>query len=219
MATTVKKLYKSRTDRMIAGVCGGTAAYLDVDPTLVRLAFIFLLFLGGLGFLLYLIALVIMPENPVSPDPSAEPVKRKEVNTQLWGVILIAGGLLIFLGNIGWSVWWRWWDIPWGVAFPIVLIAAGVWVVFGMRKQPPVAEAVPPEGAPRTNGTSRLYRSRSDSKLLGVCGGIGAYLNTDPTIVRILFVVATIVSAGLMIILYVIMGIVVPQEPPASVQA
>ena len=58
----MKKLYKSTTDRKIAGVCGGIAEYLNVDSTLVRLAAVVLMFCFGSGLLAYIAAAVIMPE-------------------------------------------------------------------------------------------------------------------------------------------------------------
>ena len=60
-----KRLYKSNANRMICGVCGGIAEYFDIDPTLVRLGWILFCALGGSGFLAYIIAAVIIPENPV----------------------------------------------------------------------------------------------------------------------------------------------------------
>ena len=60
-----KKLYRSRTDRMMAGVCGGLGRYLGVDPTLIRLAFVLLLLFGiGSGLLVYLAMMLIMPLEP-----------------------------------------------------------------------------------------------------------------------------------------------------------
>ncbi len=59
-----KRLYRSRTDRQIAGVAGGLAEYLGIDPTLVRLGFIFLTLAGGHGVLLYIILWLVMPEAP-----------------------------------------------------------------------------------------------------------------------------------------------------------
>lgn len=57
-----KRLYKSRTDRFICGVCGGLAEYLDVDPTLVRIATA-LLCTTGTGVLIYIVAAIVMPEK------------------------------------------------------------------------------------------------------------------------------------------------------------
>ena len=59
-----KKLYRSRSEKMLAGVCGGLGEFTGIDPTLVRLGFVVLTLLGGQGFLLYLIMCVIVPPEP-----------------------------------------------------------------------------------------------------------------------------------------------------------
>ena len=58
-----KKLYRSRSNRVIAGVCGGLAQYLGVDPTVVRLIMALVTFVGGMSLLVYLIAWLIIPEE------------------------------------------------------------------------------------------------------------------------------------------------------------
>lgn len=68
--TGPKKLYRSRRNRMIAGVCGGIGEHFDIDPTIIRLLWIIFLF-TGVGFLAYLIAIVLIPESPY--DPWVEP--------------------------------------------------------------------------------------------------------------------------------------------------
>ena len=59
-----KKLYKSNTDKKIAGVCGGIAEYFNIDATLVRLGWVVFSLLGGSGLLASIIAAIIMPERP-----------------------------------------------------------------------------------------------------------------------------------------------------------
>jgi len=56
-----KKLHRSQTDKMIAGVCGGIAEYFGIDSTLVRLGWVLFTFAGGSGILAYIIAWIIMP--------------------------------------------------------------------------------------------------------------------------------------------------------------
>ena len=58
-----KRLYRIRDGRLVAGVCAGLAAYFGIDPTLVRLAFVFLTVFGGFGVLLYLGAWLVIPEE------------------------------------------------------------------------------------------------------------------------------------------------------------
>ncbi len=63
MAQT-RKLYRSRTNRKLAGVCGGLAHYFNTDATLIRALFIVLALLGGPGLLIYLLMWIIVPEEP-----------------------------------------------------------------------------------------------------------------------------------------------------------
>ena len=58
------RLYKSKENRMIDGVCGGIAEYFNIDPTLVRLGWVVFSLAGGSGVLAYIIALIIIPEKP-----------------------------------------------------------------------------------------------------------------------------------------------------------
>ena len=59
-----KRLYKSTVDKKIAGVCGGVAEYFDLDPTIVRLIAVVLILGWGSGLLAYIIAALVMPNNP-----------------------------------------------------------------------------------------------------------------------------------------------------------
>lgn len=59
-----KRLYKSNENKMIDGVCGGIAEFLDIDPTLVRLGWVLFCALGGSGIIAYIIAAIIIPRKP-----------------------------------------------------------------------------------------------------------------------------------------------------------
>lgn len=60
-----KRLYRSRRNRMICGVCGGIAEYFNIDPTLIRLALVLFAFTGA-GIFAYFIAAIIVPDEPSS---------------------------------------------------------------------------------------------------------------------------------------------------------
>ena len=60
----MKRLYRSRTDKKIAGVCGGLAKYFDVDPVIIRLLWILFVLFGGAGIILYIIAWIVVPLEP-----------------------------------------------------------------------------------------------------------------------------------------------------------
>ena len=57
----MKKLYRSKTNRMIAGVCGGIGEYFDIDPTIIRLIWIMFALAAGSGIIAYIIAWIIVP--------------------------------------------------------------------------------------------------------------------------------------------------------------
>jgi phage shock protein C len=61
---STRKLYRSKTDRKLAGVCGGLAQYFNIDPTLIRVLFVVLAVLGGSGLVLYLALWIIVPNEP-----------------------------------------------------------------------------------------------------------------------------------------------------------
>ena len=60
-----RKLYRSQENRMIGGVCGGLAEYFQIDPTLVRLIWIATALFGGIGVIVYIASLIIVPANPI----------------------------------------------------------------------------------------------------------------------------------------------------------
>ena len=70
MSTETQKLYRSRDERMIGGVCGGLGEFFGIDPTLIRLLFVLLTIFGGSGVLVYLVMLLIVPEEPLKGTSS-----------------------------------------------------------------------------------------------------------------------------------------------------
>jgi phage shock protein C len=70
-----------------------------------------------------------------------------------------------------------------------------------------------PPDAPK--GSQKLYRSRADRKLAGVCGGIGEYFGIDPVLVRLLWIVFTLAGGG-GVVAYLIAWLIVPEEPTAA---
>lgn len=68
----MKRLYKSK-DSKVAGVCGGIAEYLSVDPTMVRIVAVILMFSGGIGVVPYIIGAVLMPSAPDADNDDQRP--------------------------------------------------------------------------------------------------------------------------------------------------
>lgn len=77
-----KKLYRSKTDKIFAGVCGGLADYFDIDATIIRLLFILIVAFGGSGLIVYSLLWLIMPKSPSEPAIITEE-KVKEVAQEI----------------------------------------------------------------------------------------------------------------------------------------
>ena len=138
-ATPRRRLYRSRNQRVIGGVCGGVSEYLNVDVVIARIIALAIAFTGG-GALIYLIAWVVIPDEPRTPEEapglaypveSPPPPERHDQTRWIIGGLLIAVGSWLVVRNIGIQL------VPWfdDVVLPMVLIAIGTAVVvYAMRK-------------------------------------------------------------------------------------
>jgi len=208
---TPKKLYRSRTDRYIGGICGGLGRYLNLDSNLVRILFIISIFLGGTGFILYIAGLIIIPENPAEE----EAVSRRTNPNFIWGIVLVVIGCLLLFRQLGWYYNFHFWHIPWIFIWAGLLIAGGLYLIFGYRgRSVDAPESATAETPQETSEPShRLLRSRQERMLAGVCGGIAREFDIDPSLVRLGWVILTLLSGGVGIILYIVAIFVMPEEP------
>src|SRR5690348_4670838 len=137
----VKRLERSRSDRMLAGVCGGLARYFDMHPAFYRVGFVVLTLIGGAGIIIYLAAALVIPdEGEEDSIASAALRQRRDHPLPLIGLALLALAGLVLLSRV--SIW------PHGdAAWILLLIAGGIILQLSHR---PRAEAVPapPAGAP-----------------------------------------------------------------------
>ncbi len=135
-----KRLYRSRSNRMIWGVCGGLANYFNVDSTIVRLIAVLFLFLGGFAILAYIILAIVVPLEPSKRAASQEVPERagqERVDDAQYsqsvavGVVLILIGILFLAGVVNLFWWFRWGGF-W--AFALVLIGVLVVLVAARRR-------------------------------------------------------------------------------------
>jgi len=140
------RLYRSRSDVMLGGVCAGLAAYFGLDVTLVRIIFVLMALGTGFGVFLYLLLWIVVPAEGAAPAASGQGVGGemadrardfgKEVSGALsrpnprmgafFGVALIVLGL-IWLANSLDVPWLRWLDFD--ILWPVLLIVGGVAVI------------------------------------------------------------------------------------------
>lgn len=114
-------LRRSRSDRVIAGVCGGLGRYLGLDPVLLRVAFVVLAIAAGGGILLYVVSWILIPEEREGESLGAERPSSVDTTRLIIGGALIAIGTIFLLNvsfpRVGRFVW------------PLALIALGVAVL------------------------------------------------------------------------------------------
>jgi len=140
------KLYRSASDSMLGGVCGGLGAYFDADPNLIRLIFVVLAVVPGFGVPIYLVLWLILPEEgEASGQPIGDRVRdgadeiadrAKKLGEEIRstaktthraaiftiGLLLIAIGVVFLLRNLG-ITWLSW--IAFGTLWPALLILVG----------------------------------------------------------------------------------------------
>jgi phage shock protein PspC (stress-responsive transcriptional regulator) len=154
-----QRLYRSQTDRMIWGVCGGLAKYFDVDPTLVRVVAVLLIFANGFGILAYIVFAIAIPlegskvttpkevitenieeikataEELGSEIQSAVSAPEKELSKSshrrriFLGILLLVIGIIFLLGNLDLFQWWRW-----SIVLPLLIVAIGLLLIFTTRR-------------------------------------------------------------------------------------
>jgi phage shock protein PspC (stress-responsive transcriptional regulator) len=120
---TVKRLERSRSDRMLAGVCGGLARYFDVHPAFYRVGFVVLTLLGGAGIVIYAAAALVMPDEGKEDSVATAALRnRRDRPWPLIGLALVAIAAAILLSRA--TLW------PHGDAWILLLLAGGaiLWI-------------------------------------------------------------------------------------------
>ena len=115
VTTTQPRLFRSASDKVIGGVCGGLAQYFNIDPALVRLAFVVFALAGGASVLLYIVLWIAVPVGAGTPM-----VNMGARGNEMLATVLIAIGALWLLANIGVFSF-----INWRIGWPILLIVGG----------------------------------------------------------------------------------------------
>jgi len=214
----VKRLYRSRKDRTFGGVCGGLAEYLEVDPTIVRLLWVISILVFGFGVLLYIVALFLIPNNPSHPAPDAthatpdqqqqQPKSKADWNLVV-GIVLLVLGVLFLLGEFNFFEyrWFHFHFFPFRLFWPLLVIGIGIFFVVSGATVRDTFNGVREKAA-----ASKLRKSRTDKMIFGVCGGLGRAFEIDPTVIRVLWVVGTLFSGGVIFLAYIVMAVIMPFE-------
>ena len=199
----IRRIYKLRQGRIIDGVCGGVAAYLDIDAIWVRIGWGALSLAGGIGLIAYLLGMYLFPrieEGTEKPAPAG-----RSSGLLVGGILLISVAVLLFLRVFGFMRYGFWgaWHVAWVILWPLSLIAGGSFLLFVYWKQ-------------GTEERPRLRRAAGDKMLLGVCSGLAEFFKADPNLVRFLFALVILLSRGVGLIAYAVIGLLSPGDESGS---
>ena len=148
----LRRLYRSKKERVLCGVCGGLAEYLKIDPVLVRLAAVALFIVNpGVAIILYIAACILMPESAGAPAEEGVEVKEEvpvslkeagKIALIIVGVILIATGVsFVMQPLIGWGLvdilkqLWDYLEVSGKLILGAVLAAVGVVLIIAAGKK------------------------------------------------------------------------------------
>jgi len=156
---TVTRMQRSRDDRMIAGVCGGLARYLDIDPVVVRVIVASLTVVGGAGLILYLAAWLLVPEEGSGSSAVAEQLptgRERQVRTVGFAIAAVLV-VLAFASTGPWSGW----RFPW----PLLAVAFVAWLLFRPDRRSTRLDTASGEAAEQmTAGAPAPPRSRGPAR-------------------------------------------------------
>lgn len=216
-----QRLYRSRTNKVFAGVCGGLGEYFDVDPVIIRVLFILMILFGGSGILLYIAAVIIVPKKPYLPadfEPSAAPEPVQPSNTKyILGYILVIGGILLLLSNFEVFHFFNFLDDAFEFIFPVLLILLGMGIIYYRQSQPEGEKENEQMNrdqnrSAQSSSYKQFKRSYVDRKISGVCGGLAEYFRIDPSIMRLLYIILCFASFGAGVVLYIVLTLAVPYD-------
>ena len=186
----MKRIYRSQEDRIIAGVCGGFAEYFGIDPTIVRLLWIFFTIFGGMGILAYIFSIILISENINSKPKKIKTNDNYDERLVLWGVVIIIVGLILFFQNrpmVG--MMWHAISGNWfNILFAVGLIGFGIYVMLNRIDDKAVSID--------KLQISELRLSETDKKLGGVCGGIAESIYIYYNIIRFIWVLCSLFICG-----------------------
>ena len=122
----MKKLYRSNSERIIWGVCGGLGNYFQIDPILIRILFVLLFFAGGTGLFVYIILAIMIPKSP-EEEKKEEIMKVNKGFRSFVGLLIALVGLNIILASVfSINIFYL---LNWKIFLAILLILVGIKII------------------------------------------------------------------------------------------
>jgi len=202
-----KRLEKSKTNVIIAGICSGVAKYLNIEPAIIRLLVLLSLLLGAWIIAVYFIAVFLIPQekdNYVLTGEEKQIQKKINFRTVAGGLLMLTGFHMAFV-YFGIITQDNLLSMPYGYMFPFIAVAAGAYFLGAKENE---------SGNQAEKFPDKFFRSRSDRLLMGVCGGFAKYINAESYTVRVVFVLATLFTFGFFAVIYFLFSLTVKLDNP-----
>ena len=245
--TSNRMLYRHPQDKMLGGVAGGLAESFNLDPSLVRILWVVLtIATSGAGLFAYAALWALLPVGTAQAgqeEPAALELNDRNVGRAAY--LLIGLGIIWFLSNVGALPWlWSGFSSVMSLIFwPALLIGAGYLILrnrdgetkladdlrtrtsnMGSSLREKLGSKAPSRDDVKAGMRSAkqripLKRTRKDRMFLGVCGGLGRTLGIDANLVRLIWVAFSIGSLGTGVLIYVLVGLLLPEEESATLMS
>ena len=241
-----RMLYRSPSDKLIGGVCGGLAEYLGWNPVFIRVAWVVATFAtwGG-GLLAYILLALFLPVGNNTVGQVKSPALELSQKGMTWAAgLLIALGGMWLLANLGIlpGMWRGFWGLVGVLFWPLLLIGAGYLLLRAnsekdidqeMRDAAAKVNAQVkgafngkvPSGQQVKSGFASLrsnlplQRSSTNRVLLGVCGGLGEKYGIDANLIRLIWAAFALGTMGTGALLYFVVGLLLPEGSQYPVAA
>ncbi|MFC2084509.1 PspC domain-containing protein [Bacteroidota bacterium] len=202
-----KNLYRSQSNRIIFGLCGGLAEYFHLDASIIRLLFLFTLMVGGWAIIIYSIAALLIPNKQEEVEDSFDPNLETKNFKGLLGSVLIVYGIYSLFSYYGLISYLSFLGISPSIYWPLFLITIGICYLVRYKSH----------SLTKTNRLS-FRRSRSNRRIMGVCGGFAEYLEVDSNLIRMLWLILTFATFGVCLFIYIIFSFFIPFQEELSIE-
>jgi phage shock protein C len=181
-------------------VCGGLGEFFNIDPIIFRLFFIISLLVGAWGVVIYIIFSFVIPnaplkENQIYNDPNFADSKLRTMT----GTFIILLGIYLLVQDIGLLNYFSFFGFRHQVIIPAILII--VFIMFIVRYDIKFDES---------NPHLIFIRLDKNKVISGVCSSLGNYFNIDVNVLRTVFIICTILTLGIGLIIYMLFAVLVP---------
>ncbi len=200
-----RKISRSNNNIIIFGVCSGIAEYFNIEPSLVRIIFLLIALLGGIGIIIYLITALLLSKNLNFIELSDKEIEHiNKVNRNfLLGIVLIFIGLAL---NLNFNLIFPYINFSHISENIVISIFLFVIVLFSLLRP---GLFFSKNATPKVH---KIYRSKNNKIFSGVCGGLAVYFGTNASIIRMIWLILTFATIGVGILIYLILYLLIPKE-------